>query len=220
MVINCVIFDLDGVLVDSIMAWIEAYKETFRKFGLDFPDLKKLKIIMWATDRELIDRFLPRDFENREEKIQQIERYLFITMERFIPTSYIRQQEGSKKLLEALKQRNKKLDIVTNSDRRLVDRIMHRFELHKFFDVIVTKNDVRMTKPHPDPILQAAKKLGCKPNAILYIGDSEIDIIAGKAAGVMTAMFKPLTRKESFEPRTTPDYVLNKLEEILPLLEK
>jgi len=220
MVINCVIFDLDGVLVDSIMAWIEAYKETFRKFGLDFPDLKKLKIIMWATDRELIDRFLPRDFENREEKIQQIERYLFITMERFIPTSYIRQQEGSKKLLEALKQRNKKLAIVTNSDRRLVDRIMHRFELHKFFDVIVTKNDVRMTKPHPDPILQAAKKLGCKPNAILYIGDSEIDIIAGKAAGVMTAMFKPLTRKESFEPRTTPDYVLNKLEEILPLLEK
>jgi len=220
MVINCVIFDLDGVLVDSIMAWIEAYKRTFKKFGLDFPRLEKLKIIMWATDRELIDRFLPSNLENREEKIQQIERYLFITMERFIPTSYIRQQEGSKELLEALRQRNKKLAIVTNSDRRLVDRIVHRFELHKFFDVIVTKDDVRMTKPHPEPILQAAKKLGCKPNAILYIGDSEIDIIAGKAAGVMTAMFKPLTRKESFEPRTTPDYVLNKLEEILPLLEK
>ena len=122
-------------------------------------------------------------------------------------------------MLEALRQRNKKLAIVTNSDRRLVDRIVHRFELHKFF-VIVTKDDVRMAKPHPEPILEAAKKLGCKPNAILYIGASEIDIIAGKAAGVMTAMFKPLTRKESFEPRTTPDYVLNKLEEILPLLEK
>ena len=96
---------------------------------------------------------------------------------------------------------------------------MKIFILHKFFDVIVTKDDVRMTKPHPEPILQAAKKLGCKPNEILYIGDSEVDIVAGKAAGVMTAMFKPLT-KESFEPQTTPDYVLNKLEEILPLLEK
>jgi len=220
MVINCVIFDLDGVLVDSIMAWIEAYKKTFKKFGLDFPGLEKLKITTWATDREIIDRFLPRDFENREEKIQQIERYLFTTMERFILTAWIKQQEGSKELLGALRQRNKKLAIVTNSDRRLVDRIVHQFELHKFFDVIVTKDDVRMAKPHPEPILEAAKKLGCKPNAILYIGDSEVDMIAGKAAGVMTAMFKPLTRKESFEPQTTPDYILNKLEEILPLLEK
>jgi len=220
MVINCVIFDLDGVLVDSIMAWIEAYKKTFKKFGLDFPGLEKLKITTWATDREIIDRFLLRDFENREEKIQQIERYLFTTMERFILTAWIKQQEGSKELLGALRQRNKKLAIVTNSDRRLVDRIVHRFELHKFFDVIVTKDDVRMAKPHPEPILEAAKKLGCKPNAILYIGDSEVDMIAGKAAGVMTAMFKPLTRKESSEPQTTPDYILNKLEEILPLLEK
>jgi len=219
MVINSVIFDLDGVLVDSMMAWIEAYKETFKKFRLDFYHLEKQKIIVWASDKEIIDRFLPRVLENREEKIQQIERHLFTTMERFVPTSYIRQQEGSRELLEALRKRNKKLAIVTNSDRRLVDKIVHRFDLQKFFDVIVTKDDVRMTKPHPEPILQAAKKLGCKPNEILYIGDSEVDIVAGKAAGVMTAMFKPLT-KESFEPQTTPDYVLNKLEEILPLLEK
>ena len=100
MVINSVIFDLDGVLVDSIMAWIEAYKETFRKFGLDFPDLEKLKIIMWATDRELIDRFLPSDLENREDKIQQIERYLSDTMERFVSMSYIDSKKDLKSCLK------------------------------------------------------------------------------------------------------------------------
>jgi len=218
--IDCVIFDLDGVLVDSITAWIEAYKKTCRKFGLYLTRLEKPNMTMWATDRELIDRFLPKHLENREDKIKQMERYLYDTMERFVASSYIKPQKGARELLEALRQRNKKLAIVTNNDRRLVNKILRQFELSKFFDVTVTKDDVKMVKPHPDPILKAAKKLGCKPNAILYIGASEIDIIAGKAAGVMTAMFKPLTRKESFEPRTTPDYVLNKLEEILPLLEK
>jgi len=217
--IDCIVFDLDGVLVDSITAWIEAYKKTCKKFGLDLTRLEKPNMTMWATDRELIDRLLPRDLENREDKIKQMERYLYITMERFVTSSYIKPQKGARELLEALRQRNKKLAIVTNNDRRLVNKILRQFELSKFFDVTVTKDDVKMAKPHPDPILKAAKKLSCKPNAILYVGDSEVDMIAGKAAGAITAMFKPLTRKELFETRTTPDYVLNGLEEILALLE-
>lgn len=87
--------------------------------------------------------------------------------------------------------------------------------MHGLFDVIITKDDVLAAKPNPEPILETTKNLGCKPDSVLYVGDTEADIVAGNAAGTITVLFR--SREESSKMRARPDYVVTSLEEVLLL---
>jgi phosphoglycolate phosphatase-like HAD superfamily hydrolase len=78
------------------------------------------------------------------------------------------------------------LAIVTARGQRGTQTFLNQFELTHFFDCIATAQTCRYTKPHPDPILWAAKKMGVPPEACLMIGDTTVDIRAGKAAGAQT----------------------------------
>lgn len=87
--------------------------------------------------------------------------------------------------------------------------------MHGLFDVIITKDDVMAAKPNPEPILEATKNLGWKPDSVLYVGDTEADIVAGNAAGTITVLFR--SKEESSKMRARPDYVITSLEEVLLL---
>ena len=65
-------------------------------------------------------------------------------------------------------------------------RFLDQFDLTKFFDAIVTGLSTAHTKPYPDPILFAAKKMGVEPKECLMIGDTTVDMRAGKSAGAQT----------------------------------
>jgi phosphoglycolate phosphatase len=65
-------------------------------------------------------------------------------------------------------------------------RFLDQFDLAKYFDVIVTGQSAEHTKPYPDPILFAAKKMNVKPEECLMVGDTTVDMRAGKSAGAQT----------------------------------
>jgi phosphoglycolate phosphatase-like HAD superfamily hydrolase len=76
--------------------------------------------------------------------------------------------------------------IVSARHEKSTMRFLEQFDLVKYFDVIVTGLSAPHTKPFPDPIFLAAQKMGVKPSECLMIGDTTVDIRAGKAAGAQT----------------------------------
>jgi phosphoglycolate phosphatase-like HAD superfamily hydrolase len=76
--------------------------------------------------------------------------------------------------------------VVSARDERSTMRFLNQFDLAKYFDVIVTGLSAPHTKPYPDPILFAAQKMRVKPEECLMIGDTTVDMRAGKSAGAQT----------------------------------
>src|SRR5689334_5883905 len=92
---------------------------------------------------------------------------------------------GVDEMLAALKGRYP-MAIVSARHEKSTMRFLEQFDLVKYFDVIVTGLSAPHTKPFPDPIFLAAQKMGVKPSGCLMIGDTTVDIRAGKAAGAQT----------------------------------
>jgi HAD superfamily hydrolase (TIGR01549 family) len=92
---------------------------------------------------------------------------------------------GVDEMLAALKGRYP-MSIVSARHEKSTMRFLEQFDLVKYFDVIVTGLSAPHTKPFPDPVFLAARKMGVKPEECLMIGDTTVDIRAGKAAGAQT----------------------------------
>jgi len=218
MTTSCVIFDLDGVLVDSVSAWIEIHRAAAKEFVPNPPPDEELDQLVWASTSEFIDRLLPEDAEKREETAKRIHDYINRKMSGLISSSCVKEKEGSRELLRKLKRENKKIGLVTNNERWVAQKMVKRFNLRGLLDTTVTKDDVENTKPHPEPILKALQRLKCSPESCLYIGDNEEDIIAGKAAGVTTVLINSSRNKKQVW-KNRPDYIINRLDEILDLID-
>ena len=78
------------------------------------------------------------------------------------------------------------MSVVSSRDEKGTIRFLEKFDLSKYFDAIITGLSAKRTKPYPDPILLAAQKMGVKPEECLMIGDTTVDIRAGKSAGAQT----------------------------------
>jgi HAD superfamily hydrolase (TIGR01509 family) len=92
---------------------------------------------------------------------------------------------GVDTMLAALKGRYP-LSIVSARHEKSTMRFLEQFDLVKYFDAIITGLSAPHTKPFPDPIYLAAEKMGVRPGECLMIGDTTVDIHAGKAAGAQT----------------------------------
>jgi phosphoglycolate phosphatase-like HAD superfamily hydrolase len=79
-----------------------------------------------------------------------------------------------------------RMAVVSARDEKSTMRFLTQFDLGKYFDPIVTGLSAPHTKPYPDPILLAAQKMGVQPQECLMIGDTTVDMRAGKAAGAQT----------------------------------
>jgi phosphoglycolate phosphatase-like HAD superfamily hydrolase len=78
------------------------------------------------------------------------------------------------------------MSVISARDEKSTMRFLNQFDLVKYFDVIVTGLSAPHTKPYPDPILFAAQKMDVKPEECLMIGDTTVDMRAGKSAGAQT----------------------------------
>ena len=97
--------------------------------------------------------------------------------------------------------------MITNSSRAIVSKTLKRFNIKKYFDVIVTMDDVKRRKPAPDMALRACRILNVDAKDAIMIGDTKNDMLAGKSAGCMTVGFK-----------IKGDYKINSLDEIFSLI--
>ena len=178
--IKAVIFDLDGVMVDSERVHIEAEKQTMLKYGVRISS-EELRRYTGTTARfmftELVEKYkLNTTFEKIFSEKEEI---LFKLMEKNVQPT-----KGIIELLEKLKRENIKLAIASSSHKRLITYVLEKLNIVDLFDSIVSSEDVIYGKPNPEIFLRAANELNVNPVECSVIEDSKLGVEAAKSAGM------------------------------------
>lgn len=172
--IKAVLFDLDGVLVDSLEVWYKSMNETLRKFGKDRLGKGEYLRKYWGFS-------LSRNFERlglgREAVNYCLSRYEHHLEE-------IKPFPGTEEVLEELRRRGFKLALVTNTPSKMVKALLSRLGWEEFFDTIITGDEVKKAKPHPEAVRKACRRLEVSPDHALLVGDTRSDVLAGRNAKV------------------------------------
>jgi HAD superfamily hydrolase (TIGR01509 family) len=180
--IKAVLFDLDGVLVDSFEAWFRVFNDTLVHFG-HTPITRKTFGKSWGTSTQEDTRlFMP------ERTVDEVRAYLEEVYDRYAE-KYITVNPDAKLILGSIAGKKVKLACVTNSHGQMTRRILDAKGLSGYFDTVVTADDVTHPKPAPDMLFLACRRLGVRPGETAYIGDTGYDIDAGKAAGCITVLY-------------------------------
>jgi beta-phosphoglucomutase family hydrolase len=180
--IKAIIFDMDGVLVDSEPHHTTLEQRLFNEAGLNVSEAEHLQFkgktsdLMW---RELIEKKgLKISLDELNEIYKKAADSYFSELDNLFPT------EGVVDVLETIRQKRIPLAVASSSTKNIIDIILQKTGLKKYFDFIVSSENVDAGKPSPDIFLYTAKLLGENCEACLVIEDSENGIKAAKAAGM------------------------------------
>lgn len=180
--IKALCFDVDGTLSDTDDLYMQKISRFLPRFLFKDPDHTARRFVMWieAPGNALLGLADKLSIDN---EMVAIINWL----------SRHRKQSSKKFLLvpgvdEMLKQLHSRypMAIVSARDEHGTMAFLEQFDLVKYFDVIVTGLSAKHTKPYPDPILLAAQKMNIIPENCLMIGDTTVDMRAGKSAGAQT----------------------------------
>jgi len=175
--IRAILFDLDGVLIDSYPGWFRLFNDTLNHFGFDQITEKTFRKHWGQSTEENVRIFMPG------KTVDQVRIYF---QEHFLQyLSYLKVNPLAIKTLRALSESGLKLACVTNSHRDIVLEILATHHLNQYFEVILTADDVKNPKPAPDILLEACRLLGVQSKQALFIGDTPTDRKAGAAAGCL-----------------------------------
>jgi beta-phosphoglucomutase family hydrolase len=180
--IKAVIFDMDGVLVDSEPFHVQNEKMMFEKLGLDISDEEHAGYMGTATDvmwEQIIrNKNLSLDVAELTAKTIQQEIPFFQSLDKIEP------MPGLLVLLEKLQEKKIPMAVASSSDAKIISIILEKSELRGYFDYAVSSSEVGKSKPEPDVFLHAAKLLGVSPEKCVVFEDSKNGIKAAKAAGM------------------------------------
>jgi phosphoglycolate phosphatase len=181
--VQAVLFDLDGTLIDSAPDLGAAADQMRTERGLASLPLDAYRPMAGAGARGMLGIAFGMtpdhaDFPAmREEFFRNYERRM---------TSNTRAFEGVPDLLQVLVQRSLRWGVVTNKSMRFTGPLTAAMPLFATAGAIVGGDSTPHSKPHPAPLLEAARQLGLAPGRCIYVGDDERDIVAGRAAGMPT----------------------------------
>jgi len=180
--LEAVIFDMDGVLVDSEPWHYKIEKILYRKLGLDVPEEIHQTYLGTAGD------FMYGDLKSRYDlKMSVADLLKWDDKQRikyFDEINGLVPNRGVVNLLKELKDKGVKTAVATSSTPGIVDVILKKCDLVDYFDHIVTTEHAGKSKPEPDVYLLAVKKLGVKTEDCIVIEDSANGIKAAKKAEI------------------------------------
>ncbi len=189
---KAVIFDMDGVLIDSEPGYIEEDKKMFAALGIPF-GAREIFAITGSSGRVVARRIKEWHPALCETEDELIELYLAGLM-RGLRASVKGLIPGVPDWLARLKAAGARLAIASSSPRGMVAYVAETFGLNAFMEQIVTGDDVTLGKPWPDIFLLTAEKLGVLPRDCLVLEDSENGLRAAKAAGMSAFAFTGTNR--------------------------
>lgn len=216
--VDLVIFDLDGTLVEFRYRFIEAKRSVLKllaEIGIFLSDEVLLKSTQDIFD-EITVRVKLLDTLDIDDVMKRINEVIdSYEMEAALSTNLF---EDTIQVLQTLKKLGLKLALVTNNGRKATDFLLKRFGLEAFFDIIVTRNSGFRLKPYPDGIKWVLEKTAVSKSRAIFVGDSPIDVKAGRAAGVVVAALKSTFFKSKSDFGVEPDYLLDNLSDLLMLI--
>jgi len=190
--IKAVIFDRDGVLVDSEAVHVQSFEVAFKEFGINLNIQDK----EWIAGRRPEEHLpiLNNKYNVSYEDIRKIQRpkfdELFETVAFFHDTINLLKKSHTKGLRIAL---------ATSSNKVSTDLLLSKLGIKELFSVVTTHEDCTKCKPDPEPYLLTAHKLGLKPEECLVIEDSGPGLQSAKAAGMKCiVIYNEYTKNQDF----------------------
>lgn len=180
--VQALCFDVDGTLSDTDDLYTQKASRFLPNFLFKNPNQAARRLVMWIESPGNALLGLADRLHLDDEMVAVID---WISRHRKLSSKKFLLIPGVDAMLAQLHGRYP-MAVVSARDEKGTMAFLEQYDLVKYFDVIVTGLSARHTKPYPDPILLAAQKMKVTPDTCLMIGDTTVDIRAGKAAGAQT----------------------------------
>jgi HAD superfamily hydrolase (TIGR01549 family) len=213
--IQGVIFDIDGTLADSLEHYYAFACDLVEHAGAPPVSRERVFALMGSGDPDLLRKLFPPDSADFESTLARIPREIIGAWMRRMAEE-TEPHPGCVDLLHRLHSAGYRLGIATSSGRALP--FLDRWGVRHVFHSIVGREDVERRKPHPEPVLRCIEGLGVPSGAAVYVGDSPIDIEAGRAAGARTVAVLTGTSSREVLAAVEPDYILESAADLLDVL--
>jgi len=178
---DAVVFDNDGLLLDTESVWTRAEEDLFERRGLEFTPADKLELV--GTSAEIAGGILERRLGEpgrAEELLEELNALVVAELEHGVEAMV-----GARELLERIREQGVPIGLVSNSPLRFVKRSIEIVGFEGHFDVVLSAHEVAAPKPAPDPYLEACRRLGVEPGpSVVALEDSPTGVAAARAAGL------------------------------------
>ena len=209
--IKAVIYDMDDLMVNSNPLHIRASKKVFREYEIDLQqipqNIRASFIGMRVADilKVVVDYFnLDLDFG----KLRKQRSKIFLSL----AAKELKVMPGLMQSLEFFKKNKLRIALASSGTKEYINLVLKKFKLAKYFDVIVSGDDVKFGKPDPETYLIACKKLQIMPKKIIVLEDASKGIEAAKTAGcICIAVKNPYTLKQNL---AAADLIINSLTDL------
>lgn len=206
-----ILFDWDGCLAQTLPLWLEAYKAVFAEYDI-YPKDKEI------TEKVFGDWQGPGKFGVKD--IDEFVKKLVSRVDQGYPD--VELYDHAQEVLETLKGRGKKLALLTTSIRATLEPALKNTGVKKYFEVVLTGDDVRRHKPDPEMIDKALIQLGGSRETSIIIGDSKDDLGAANKAKIDSILFYPKNHELFYDLENlrsfNPTYIINDLSEMMNIL--
>lgn len=182
--LRAVLFDMDGTLLDTAPDFIAVAQAMRLARGLNpVPDQQIRDVVSGGARAMVLSAFDvdPMSDEFETLRLEFLERYQSHC------AVYSRLYDGMEQLLQDIEQAKLIWGVVTNKPLRFAEPIMQQLGLASRSSVLICPDHVSRSKPDPEPMLLACRKLQLDPSTVLFVGDDLRDIESGRAAGSKTA---------------------------------
>lgn len=185
--IKTVIFDMDGVIIDSEPVHNFAYNQHFKELNIDVTP--EIYASFTGNSTKNIYQKLTQIFDLKEEVATLVNRKRSLFNDAFDAKEDLYLIDGVLPLIQELHANKIKLILASSSAHVTIQRVFNRFKLHQYFSHIVSGEDFAQSKPHPAIFLKAHELSNHQKNECIVIEDSTNGILAAKAAGIFCVGF-------------------------------
>jgi phosphoglycolate phosphatase len=216
-----VIFDLDETIIGSLGPYTEAFNAGTRLFGLEPVTDETIAHFLDEGLRlgQMLVVLFPAVFgeDGERQSCEEEIRRAYLELE---PRKVVL-KPGVKRVLQSLKERGIKIGIVTGrrttGERKWLE--LRRLNIHQFVDAMVTGGEAP-AKPAPDGLIKCIRELGLSAEECIFVGDSRVDVAAGKKAGVRTVAVHTGVAGKELLAEQGPDHVLADLNSLFSYLSE
>ncbi len=213
---HAIIFDFDGVLVDSVAGYVKAVQHVLQSNGIKTTD-EELKTHLGEDMVQVFVGYASKAGRVEDAPKLTAEFHRIVSESGF--NSGIRLFDGASEVLAELKKRGFLLALASGTHNHFLKQFADALKITGYFNVILGSEDVKNCKPDPEIVQKAAELLGVKPEEALYVGDAKNDVMAAKAANVACAIVLTGALSKEAAEALSPDYILKDLGEILGILD-
>lgn len=203
---HAILFDVDGTLLDTTEYIYGAFEYSLKKHTLPVLPRSEMKKMMGKSLEDCYKVFAKQN----DVRALMTDHHVFQVGHPELSHVY----DGTIKTLTKLRATGYRLAAITSRAGKIVFETLKNAKIDHFFEVIITFDDVKKEKPDPEGILKALARMGISPHEAIMVGDSPVDIEAGKSAGTLTigATYGFHGAKIA---KSQPDYVIGGIGEIL-----